>query len=110
MQAAQESSSNDMTGSTAHGISSLYWEYLQRNYPIFINFDNDFSAEKPVKCVLCILVGQNTLELHASKWSKVSSSLLQKGHQILRLYIFLKLNLMSNILVLALNVTLAKFG
>ena len=84
MQATQASSSNDITGSTFHSMSSLYGEYLQRNFPIFLSFDSDFSVEKLVKCVLCIIVGQNTPELHASKWSKVSSSLLQKGHQILR--------------------------
>ena len=71
MQAAQASSSNDMKGSTVHSSSSLSREYLQRNFPIFVSFENDFSAEKLVKCVLCILVGQDTPELNANKWSKV---------------------------------------
>ena len=79
MQAAQTSSSNDMTGSTVHNISSLNGKYLQKNFPIFLSFDNDISEEKLVKCVICFLVAQNTPELHANKWSKVSSSLLQKG-------------------------------
>ena len=83
MQATQ-ASTNDMTGSTFQSISSLYREYLQRNFPIFLSFDSDFSVERLVKCVLCIIVGQNTPQLHANRWSKVSSSLLQKGHQILR--------------------------
>ena len=84
MQATQASSSNDMTGSTVHSISYVYRVYLQRNFPIFLSSDSDFSGENLVKCVLCILVGQNTPELHANKWFKVSSSLLQKGHQMLR--------------------------
>ena len=100
----------DTTGSTAHNISSLYWEYLQSNFPIFLSFVDDFSEEKLVKWVLCILVRQNTPELHANKWSNVLSSLSQKRPQILRWYFFLKLILMSNIPVLALNMTPAKSG
>ena len=84
MQATQASSSNDMIGSTFQSISSLYRVYLQRNFPIFLSFDSDFSVEKLAKCVFCIVVGQNTPQLHAKIWSKVSSSLLQKGHQTLR--------------------------
>ena len=79
MQATQASSSNDMTGSTFHSISSLYQEYLQRNFPIFLGSD---SGKTGYRCVFCIIVGQNTPQLHANKWSKVSASPLQKRHQI----------------------------
>ena len=53
MQVTQASSSNYMTRSTFHSISSLYRGYLQRSFPIFLSFDSDFSVEKLVKCVLC---------------------------------------------------------
>ena len=43
MQATQASSSNDITGSKVNIISSLYREYLERNFSI-LSFDNDISA------------------------------------------------------------------
>ena len=73
MHATQASSSNDPTGSTVYSISSLYREYLQKVLTMTFQWENWLNV------YYVILVGQNTPELHANKWSKVSSFLSQKG-------------------------------